>query len=296
MSKRVVAGVVAGLAGLLGAAVLVVPGVATGQGGARSQLSPTELGSGKQLIARLSGASEVPPTTSTASGVANISIDTVTNQICWSINVGGFVPTDPLDTPTAAHIHQGAVGANGPVVVPLFPPLPLPNSSGCTTDATYAPLIAANPAGFYVNVHNGHFPLGAIRGQLANAQQSTVLLPIPLRAYDSRTADGPLAAGTTRTIGLATGKDANGTSLLAVPTGASAAIVTLTITQTQGAGFVKLYSAAISEPATSSINWSSPDQILSVSTPTAVDNEARVKITAGVNATQVILDVVGYII
>ena len=34
MSKRVVAGVVAGLAGVLGAAVLVVPGVATGEGGA----------------------------------------------------------------------------------------------------------------------------------------------------------------------------------------------------------------------------------------------------------------------
>src|SRR3954469_20968675 len=231
MSKRVVAGVVAGLAGVLGAAVLVVPGVATGQGGAKSQLSPTELGSGKQLIARLSGASAVPPTTSTASGVANISIDTVTNQICWSINVGGMEAT-PADVPTMAHIHQGAVGVNGPVVVPLFPPLPLPNSSGCTTDATYAPMIAANPAGFYVNVHNGAFPAGAIRGQLANAQQATVLLPIPLRAYDSRTGDGPLAAGATRTIGLANGKDASGTSMLAVPPGATAAIVTLTVTQT----------------------------------------------------------------
>jgi len=294
MSKRVIAGVVAGLAGVLGAAVLVVPGVATGQGGAKSQLSPTELGSGKQLIARLSGASENPPTGSTATGVANISVDTVTNQICWSISVGGFNPTDPLDTPTAAHIHPGAVGVNGPVAVPLSPPLP--TSSGCTTDATNAPLIAANPAGFYVNVHNGHFPLGAIRGQLANAQQSTVLLPIPLRAYDSRTGDGPLAAGATRTIGLANGKDASGTSMLAVPPGASAAIVTLTVTQTVGAGFVKLYSAAISEPATSSINWSSPDQILSVSTPVAVDGEGRVKITGGVNATQVIIDVVGYII
>ena len=295
MSKRVVAGVVAGLAGVLGAAVLVVPGVATGQGGAKSQLSPTELGSGKQLIARLSGASEVPPTTSTASGVANISVDTVTNQICWSINVGGM-STTATDIPTMAHIHQGAVGANGPVVVPLFPPLPLPNSSGCTTDATYAPMIAANPAGFYVNVHNADFPAGAIRGQLGNAQQSTVLLPIPLRAYDSRAADGPLPAGQTRTIGLANGKDANGTSLLAVPPGASAAIVTLTITQTVGAGFVKLYSAAIGEPSTSSINWSAPDQILSVSTPVAVDAQGRVKITAGVNATQVVVDVVGYII
>ena len=84
--------------------------------------------------------------------------------------------------------------------------------------------------------------------------------------------------------------------MLAVPAGASAALVTLTITQTVGAGFVTLYSAAITQPATSSINWSSPDQILSVSTPVAVDGEGRVKITGGVNATQVIIDVVGYII
>jgi hypothetical protein len=60
---------------------------------------------------------------------------------------------------------------------------------------------------------------------------------------------------------------------------------------------VKLYSAALTaEPSTSSINWSSPDQILSVSTPVAVDGQGRVKITGGVNATQVVIDVVGYII
>jgi len=291
MSKRVVAGVLAGLAGLLGTALLVVPGVATGQSDGNSQLSPAELGSGKQLVARLSGAAEVPPADPDGSGVANISIDTVTNQICWTISVGG------IGDPVMAHIHEGVVGANGPVRVPLFPPLPLPNSSGCITDATYAPLIAANPAGFYVNVHTTEFPSGAIRGQLANAQQSAVLLPIPLRAYDSRAADGPLAAGQTRTIGLANGKDSAGTSQLAVPPGASAAIVTLTITQTVGAGFVSIYSAALTtEPSTSSINWSAPDQILSVSTPVAVDAQGRVKITAGVNATQVVVDVVGYYI
>jgi hypothetical protein len=286
MSKRVTIVAASAAAVGLAAAAFIVPGVASGN----AQLGPAELGSGKQLVARLSGAAEVPPADPDGSGVANISIDTVTNQICWTISVGGIADA------VAAHIHEGAVGTNGAVRVNLFPPLPLPNSSGCTTDATYAPLIAANPAGFYVNVHNAEFPTGAIRGQLANAQQSAVLLPIPLRAYDSRTADGPLAAGQTRTIGLGTGKDAGGTNQLAVPPGASAAIVTLTITETVGAGYVKLYSAAIAEPATSSINWSEAGQILSVSTPVAVDGEGRVKITAGVNATQVVVDVTGYYI
>ena len=103
----------------------------------------------------------------TASGVANISIDTVTNQICWSISVGGFDPTIALDSHDGAHPPGCGRASNGPVVVPLFPPLPTARPRpAASTDATYAPLIVANPAGFYVNVHNGHFPAGAIRGQL----------------------------------------------------------------------------------------------------------------------------------
>jgi len=267
-----------------------VPGVASGSA-VKGQLSPQELGQGKQLIARLSALSETPPTASAGTGVAVISIDTTTNQICWALSAGGL--TGPA---TLSHIHKGAVGVPGPIVVP-FSNAPNPTSSGCTTDAINAPLIAATPSDYYVNVHTALNPTGEIRGQLGPAQVSTVLLPSPLRAYDSRTADGKLQAGQTRTIGLATGKDAAGTNQIALPPNATAALVTLTITQTEGAGFVKLYSAALtSEPPTSSINWGSPDQILSVATPVAVDDQGRVKITGGVSATNVIIDVVGYLI
>jgi hypothetical protein len=294
MNKRVGVAIVAAVAGLAGAAVAFVPGIASGSG--NSDLGATEFGAGtKQLVARLAGANEAPgPGDPNASGIANISIDTATNQICWAISVGGLEANASL-----AHIHQGPPGVAGPVVVNLFPPLPPQNgtSSGCTTDATYAPQIAANPAGFYVNVHTlPTFPAGAIRGQLANAVTSTVLLPVPLRAYDSRLGDGKLQAGQTRTIGLSTGKDAAGNNVIAVPTGATAAVVNLTITDTEGAGFVKMYSAAISEPATSSINWSESDQNLAVSTPVAIDGQARIKLTGGVNATNVVVDVIGYII
>jgi hypothetical protein len=147
-----------------------------------------------------------------------------------------------------------------------------------------------------VNVHTTAFPNGAIRGQLT-APLSTVLLPAPLRAYDSRTADGKLQAGQTRTISLASAKDASGASQVAVPPGASAALVTLTVTQTVGAGFVTMYSAALTaEPPTSSINWGGPDQILSVATPVAVDSEGQIKITGGVNPTSIVIDVIGYMI
>jgi CHRD domain len=295
MKTRVGVGIVAAAAALAATAVAVVPGIASGSSGTKAQLNPAELGQGnKELVARLSGAAETPPNASGASGVANISIDTKTNQICWVISVSGLTAA-----PNVAHIHQGAPGVAGPILVDLFPPLPPQNgtSSGCRTDPTNAPLIAANPAGFYVNVHDlPTFPGGEIRGQLANAQQSAVFLPVPVRAYDSRLATGKLPAGDTRTISLATGKDANGANLLAVPAGASAAIVNLTITDTEGAGFVKMYSAAISEPATSSINWSETGQNLAVSTPVAVDAQANVKLTGGVNATNVVIDVVGYYI
>jgi len=81
-----------------------------------------------------------------------------------------------------------------------------------------------------------------------------------------------------------------------VPPGATAALVNLTVTDTEAAGFVKMYSAAISEPATSSINWSDTGQNLAVSTPVAIDGEGRIKLTGGVNATNVVVDVIGYII
>jgi hypothetical protein len=290
MNKRFVVGVGAALAALAGTAIAVVPAMASGAT-TKSQLSPQDLGQGKQLIARLSGAAETPPTASMGTGLAVISIDTTTNQICWALSVGGL--SGPA---TASHIHQAAVGTPGPIVVP-FSNAPNPTSSGCTTDATNAPLIAANPANFYVNVHTALNPSGEIRGQLGPAQLSPTFLPAPLRAYDSRTADGKLKAGETRSIGLATGKDATGANQIAVPPGATAALVTLTVTQTEAAGFVKMYSAALAaEPPTSSINWGAPDQILSVATPMAVDAQGRIKLTGGVAATNVVVDVIGYFI
>ena len=139
-----------------------------------------------------------------------------------------------------------------------------------------------------------------MRGQLAAGPApagEAHLLPTPLRAYDSRdNAGAKIAPGETRTISLATGKTAQLLSQVAVPPGATAAIVTLTITETTGnGGFLKMYSAAITEPATSSINWAGVDQNVAVSTQVAVDPAGQVKIAAGANATHFVIDVVGYL-
>jgi hypothetical protein len=84
-----------------------------------------------------------------------VTIDTDTGAISWDIDVADISPA------TLAHIHSGPAGVAGPVVVDFSGTL-----SGTTFDLAQAIAIAANPASFYVNVHNADFPAGAIRGQL----------------------------------------------------------------------------------------------------------------------------------
>jgi hypothetical protein len=74
-----------------------------------------------------------------------------------------------IGAPTASHIHRGAAGAPGPVVIPLASAFP--NNAATGTASASAALIEEirnNPAGFYVNVHNAEFPNGAIRAQLSD--------------------------------------------------------------------------------------------------------------------------------
>jgi hypothetical protein len=84
--------------------------------------------------------------------------------LCFAVIVNGIA------TPTLTHIHQGAAGINGPILVDLVPPSTgnPGTSSGCIPDVNARLLddIRSNPKGFYVNVHNAAFPSGAVRGQL----------------------------------------------------------------------------------------------------------------------------------
>ncbi len=246
------------------------------------------------LVAQLSGANEVPPGDPDGAGAASVTVDVVdaTNaQVCWDLTYRN------ISTPSGATgIHQVA---NGQIVVP-FTGLGASSATGCATVATtVAQPILGSPQNFYVDVTNGA-PAGGIRGQLSQGAApagEAHLLPVPLRAYDSRDNGGAkIAALETRTISLATGKDAQAASAIAVPPGATGAIVTLTVTATSGVGgFLKLYSAAITEPSTSSINWAGVNQNLAVTTQVAVDAAGQVKVTAGANPTHFVIDVIGYL-
>ncbi len=72
---------------------------------------------------------------------------------------------------TAAHIHEGAAGASGPIVVDFAATFTGGNASGSVAvDAETVAAIVSDPAGYYVQVHSSEFPAGAVRGQLVEKQ------------------------------------------------------------------------------------------------------------------------------
>ena len=292
LSKRnIVASVVAvgGLAFVLASPLSVF-------GSARSTIGSNAAATqaSKAFTAVLTGAAEAPaPGDTDGNGAAAVSITPDSGEVCVDLRVGNIA------TATAAHIHRGAAGVAGPVVITLT--APNPTSATCVpAGAALAAEIAATPAAFYVNVHNGDFPGGAVRGQLAapvTASGSVQLLNEPVRAYDSRTApEGILAVSTTRVVSLATGVNGAGATVIAVPPGAVGAYVRLTITNAVNAGFVTLYSNALAvQPATSTANWYETGAIVGADATVAVDAQARVKVFAGANSTHFVIDVVGYL-
>jgi len=120
-------------------------------------------GEGRRLTTQLSGAAEVPgPGDPDGSGMATIRLRPEQREVCFDLTVSNIGPA------TAAHIHEGAKGVAGPVVVPLDPAPAGGSSSGCVSDVDTALIrnILQNSQQYYVNVHNEEFPDGAIRGQL----------------------------------------------------------------------------------------------------------------------------------
>ncbi len=114
----------------------------------------------EKFHAALSGAQEVPPTKSPATGTANVTLDTATHEVTVDLTFSGFT-----DDVTAAHIHGPAeAGKNAGVAVPLgnAPKSPV-HATAKLTEEQQKQLEAGM---MYVNVHSKDNPSGAIRGQL----------------------------------------------------------------------------------------------------------------------------------
>ena len=126
-------------------------------GAIRAQLAGKRAVLGTILHLDLKGTSEP-----NATGTAVLRIRRTAGLICYRLRVANVtLPT------AAAHIHKGAAGTNGPVVVPFEAPGADGTSSGCATAmASVIDDILANRSGYYVNVHTKEHPAGAIRAQL----------------------------------------------------------------------------------------------------------------------------------
>ena len=142
-------------------ALAMLGGLIAGQSSALAQGAP--------LFAVLNGGSEVngagQANQGDLNGYGSASIVLIgTTRLCFTIIVVG------IDTPTVAHIHPGRSGVVGPPLIDLVAPTAGNRgaSSGCLSDLDPADVAAIrrNPSEFYVNVHTGQFPAGALRGQL----------------------------------------------------------------------------------------------------------------------------------
>ena len=141
---------------------------------------PQALATTEAFVASLSGDKEVPPVQTQATGTAGFSQPHLSNMTYG-------VQVQNIESVTAAHIHQGKEGQNGPIVVTLFK---ADNNTGTgpingqlvggtiSNDMLEGPMAGKTLEGdlvkaiqngeVYVNVHTTQNPDGAIRGQIVS--------------------------------------------------------------------------------------------------------------------------------
>ncbi len=113
------------------------------------------IGGGK---VQLTGAQEVPPVKTDAKGTADI-------KVASDKTVSGTVTTNGVNG-VAAHIHQGATGRNGPVIIPLTKKGDGAWAVPAGAKLTDAQHEAYKAGDLYVNVHSPSHKGGEIRAQL----------------------------------------------------------------------------------------------------------------------------------
>jgi hypothetical protein len=139
----------------------------------------------ERFITELTGFEEVPPVNDTSAiGVAEFKLGQ--DNIMYTVNV-----TD-IENVTAAHIHRGQVGENGPIVITLFKK-DTPTTAMTTGVLSEGNITATNLEGpmagqllsnltsamqneqTYVNVHTQQNPNGEIRGQIVNGTSTMMI-------------------------------------------------------------------------------------------------------------------------
>ncbi len=124
------------------------------------------------FVAQLAGSNEVPP--ALPSGTGKLQTVLTGLQACtWTLRM----TSPPGASITALHVHDGAAGLEGPVLIDL-------DAAGATlsgdvlsgqatfTGRTFVRLLA-DPAAFYGNAHTAALPDGAVRGQMFHLTQDS---------------------------------------------------------------------------------------------------------------------------
>lgn len=112
-----------------------------------------------RFTASLTGAQEVPPTSSAATGTGTATLNPITRELTATINTTGVAGT-------AAHIHEAPRGVSGPVIFPLTQTTARSGVWTTTVTLTEAQADTLRAGNFYFNVHSAAFPAGEIRGQI----------------------------------------------------------------------------------------------------------------------------------
>lgn len=116
-----------------------------------------------KFTAALDGAQQNPPVTTDAKGTAEVSYDTDTKTLSWTVEYSGL-----SGDAAAGHFHgPAAKGANAGVAVPFEGSVASPiKGSAVLTDAQAADLQAGK---YYINIHTAANKGGEIRGQVEKA-------------------------------------------------------------------------------------------------------------------------------
>ena len=121
-----------------------------------------EAGSAVTFVAALSGAQEVPPVATTATGSATFTLSADRTQLTYSV-------THTVTSGTASHIHLAAAGEIGDIIYPFTP---FGSTMSGTLTITAADADNLDQGKLYVNVHSTAHPGGEIRGQILHPGDS----------------------------------------------------------------------------------------------------------------------------
>jgi hypothetical protein len=241
---------------------------------------------GVQYVAALSGACATPAADLNLLGTTiNLPDGSILQTVTFYMNrTGGAQPRCAVDrfVPAGGGYTDSpflqTVTATGLVTVVANLPRVLDNS----TEVLHALVHNTSSTAVVRGIRIGYIP-----------PTSGVVAIDPRRVYDSRASGGQLIPDQERTISVAT--DTGGNAV--VPAGASGAILTVTITETEAdAGYVSVFPAVSAWPGTSSINWFGGGQNLATTVVVGLGGDRQLTLRAGVRKTVIIVEVTGYLI